>query len=48
VLFDAPAWARAAKLRVLARPDRRATVDATAPTLIRIERAPVVVLKTDD
>ena len=49
VLFRAPRWARAAKLRVLARPDRGgAGLDAMNPLLIRVERAPAVVLRPDE
>ena len=49
IVFEAPRWAHAAKVRLLARPDRDgATVTATDVTLIRIERSPVVVLRPDD
>ncbi|TMD60687.1 MAG: hypothetical protein E6I87_04915 [Chloroflexi bacterium] len=49
VLFRSPGWARAAKLRVLARPDRDGTeLQATDPLLIRVQGVPVVVLRTDE
>ena len=39
----------AAKLRVLARPDRDGTeLQATDPLLIRVQGVPVVVLRTDE
>ena len=48
VLFEAPAWGHAAKLRVLARPDRGgAQLSTTTPELVRVPAA-TVVLRPDE
>ena len=48
VRFAAPSWARAAKLRVLARPDAERDVETTIPALLPVSGAPVVVLRPED
>jgi hypothetical protein len=47
--FLTPAWARAAKLRVLARPSADGTaLDASDVLLLPLESAPDVILRPDE